>query len=641
VLSQNKSRKRKALVVDPSSTVRASLWMILKEEFEVITTSNFQEAIEVGGKEEVEIVLAGIDLPPIFYNTFFRKLRKTHPRLPFLLLLGESVSWEKNLDLAGCDWLDKPFQVQALREKVQTLLLEKEWREKTPISRIQLSPEEKNKSWLYSSRVQPEVRERIFRVACSSLPVFIQGEEGTGKSEVAKAIHFLGPFKNRPFLRFFCRDLTLEKFVGKLSFWLQNSARGENISLTLFLEEAESLEWELQSILLDLWSDKQIGWPGLEEINIEAKIITTSVVPLAKSSFAGNLRGELCQVFEMLTVFLNPLRERKEDIPIVANEILQEHRHGKISPKKFSAEALKVLQQYHWPGNLRELESLTLRSAVLKEGELLLPEDLFFCFGKGELWTGSGEEIKKEGDRCSSAIPIAEKESLFDATLSTLAHEIKNPLVAISTFAALLPEKYEDPEFREQFSHLVVLDIKRINELLENLLEFAQFLPPRRGENHLTPLLKEVFKQKEKTLAQRGTRLTLNLKESLPAILFDPNQLHFVLRSILESVLATMGENKDLRLTMDLVEKDGGQSPFVELVVWYDGQDGIIRNIQKAFGAEGGLNFENLTLAMALARKVMVRNQGNMLVSQDEGIGTTILLHFQVADERFGQEKKG
>jgi hypothetical protein len=92
-----------------------------------------------------------------------------------------------------------------------------------------------------------------------------------------------------------------------------------------------------------------------------------------------------------------------------------------------------------------------------------------------------------------------------------------------------------------------------------------------------------------------------------------------------------MEENKDLRLTMNLVEKGEGKNDYVELIVWYDGQDGIIRNIQKAFGPEDGLNFENLTLAMALARKVMVRNQGDMRVSQKEGIGTTILLHFQVA----------
>jgi len=96
--------------------------------------------------------------------------------------------------------------------------------------------------------------------------------------------------------------------------------------------------------------------------------------------------------------------------------------------------------------------------------------------------------------------------------------------------------------------------------------------------------------------------------------------------------LTTMEEDKDLRLTMNRVEKRERNNHFVELAVWYDGQDGVIRNIQKAFGPEGGLHFENLTLAMALARKVMVRNQGEMRVSQEEGVGTTILLHFQVAE---------
>jgi signal transduction histidine kinase len=263
----------------------------------------------------------------------------------------------------------------------------------------------------------------------------------------------------------------------------------------------------------------------------------------------------------------------------------------------------------------------------------LLPGDLFFGFGRGALWTASKGSVEKgEDPRSSATLPAeSEKESLFDVTLSTLAHEIKNPLVAISTFATLLPEKYEDPEFRERFSQLVVLDIKRINELLENLLEYAQFLPPRRRENHLTPVLKDIFKQKEKLLAQRRIRLTLNLKEYLPAILFDPAQLDFVLRSVLENVLTTMEESKDLRLTVNLLELGERRNKFVELVVWYDGQDGIIRNIQKAFGPEGELNFENLTLAMALARKVMIRNQGEMQVSQEEGMGTTVLLHFPVA----------
>ena len=613
--------------------MRASIWMILKEEFEVLTASNFQEAVEIAEREEVEIVLAGVDLPPVFYSSIFRDLRKTQPRLPLLLLLGERAAWGKKLDLPVSDWLDKPFLPQTLREKIQTLLLEKDWGEKARPSRPPLSAEEKTKSWLYSSRMQPEVREKVFKVSFSSLPVFIQGEEGTGRSEVAKAIHFLGPSKDKPFIRFFCRELTLEKFMHKLSFWLQNSARGEDVSLTLFFEEVENLEWDLQSTLLDLWKDQRVGWPGLEEIGIEAKIITTSATSLANAVSTGKFRGELYQTLEMLPILLKPLRDRIEDIPRLATEILQEHRQEQIAQKKFSMEALQVLQQYHWPGNLRELESLTLRSAALKEGDLLLPEDLVFCFGKGELWTAPGKEKEKEkvGGPFSPAPPAEEKTSLFDATLSTLAHEIKNPLVAISTFAALLPEKYEDPEFRDQFSHLVNLDVKRINDLLENLLEFAQFPSPIFREYNLTLLLKDVLKQKEKNFTQRGNRLTFDLKDNLPAILFDAAQLDFVLRNILENVLARIEDNKDMRLSTDLFEEGEDHNKFVELVVWYEGQDGIVRNIQKAFGPEAGVDFENMSLALALVRKVMVRNRGDMLVSQEEGAGTTIRLRFRIA----------
>jgi len=631
VLSPGRNRKRKALVVDPSSTVRASIWMILKDEYIVLTASDFQEAMEMAGREEAEIVLAGVDLPPVFYIPFFRDLRKTQPRLPILLLLGDTATWGKKLDLPCSDWLDKPFTAQTLREKVQTLLLEADYAEKSRSPRLPLSAEEKIKSWLYSSRMQAEVREKVFKVSFSSLPVFIQGEEGTGRGEVAKAIHFLSIRKDKPFLRFFCRGLTPEKFAQKISFWLQNAVRGENVSLTLFLEEAENLEWDLQLILLDLWKDKRINWPGLDEIGIESKIITSSAISLAKAVSAGTFREDLYQTLEMLPIILRPLRERKEDLPGLATEILQEHRQEYISPKKFSTAALQVLQQYHWPGNLRELESLTLRSAALKEGDLLLPEDLLFSFGRGELWTPLNGGKEKDGILFSSTTPAEDKGSLFDATLSTLAHEIKNPLVAISTFASLLPDKYDDQEFREQFSRLMNLDVKRINQLLEKLLEFAQFPSPRLWENNLNPILRDFLRQNEKKLAERGVRLTYDLKDGLPAVLFDEAQLDFVLRSILESVSSNIDEGKSMRLSTEGVEEGNDQKKIVELVVWYDGQDGIIRNIQKAFGPEAGVNFENLSLALTLVRKVMVRNRGDMLVSQEEGAGTTIRLRFQVA----------
>lgn len=619
---EDKERKRKVLVVDPSPSVCDSIQMILKDQYAVLALGDLQEASEVAGREEVEIVLAGVDLPLFLYQPFFHSLRKAQPRLPLLLLLGERAAWGEKFDLPYSDWLAKPFAVQSLLEKVQALLFQKDWAERSSGLRVALPPEEKIKAWLYSSRVPSDVREKIFKVSSLSLPVFIQGEEGTGRSGVARAIHHLGPWKDKPFIHFFCRGLTPEEFTRKLSGFLKTAASGERVPLTLFLEEVDSLGWDLQTILLDFLDEQRIGWPGLEEMQIEAKIISSSSSSLAKPVSAGKFRGDLYQTLETVTIALKPLRERKEEIPRLASEILQERKQDFMFRKKFSPEALQVLQQYFWPGNLRELESLVLKSAALKEGELLLPQDLIFSFST-------------EGSAAVSPPfpPTQEKESLGDAALSTLAHEIKNPLVAINTFAHLLPEKYDDPEFREGFSRQVNKDVKRINELLENLLEYGQFSAPLFVPNDLNSALVDVLKQKEETLVQRGAKLTTDLKGGLPAVVFDENHLDFVLRNVLENVLSTLGENKSFRLSTGSVEEERkeGRKEFVELIVWYDGQDAIVRNLEKAVGVGPEPGFENLSLALALARKVVLWNRGEIQVNRWEGEGTTIRLRFPAA----------
>ena len=418
-----------------------------------------------------------------------------------------------------------------------------------------LSTGEKVPSWLRSARLSPGVREEISKFAASALPVFIQGEEGTGKDEVAKAIHFLGPWKDSPFLFFPCRQLNGEKFIGKLSLWLKDQGLTEKISLALYLEDLESLEGDLQALLLDLLKNGQISWPGFVGKSFDVQVISSSTSSLAEAGSAKGFRGDLGEILGTLTVVLNPLRERKEEIPQMVNEILREKRGKGTLPKKISPEALRVLQEYDWPGNLPELESLVLRSAALKEGDLLQPEDLIF--------RSPGKP--REG---STAQP-GERESWFDVTLPTLAHEIKNPLVAISTFAHLLPEKYEDPEFRQEFSLLVNQDVRRINELLENLLEFTQFSTLRSSPNDLNSILAEVLRQQERALQQRGGKITTELGARIPFILFDETHLSYILRNLLENSFSKMSPDASLHLSTRFTreERPGDPQEFVDLKV--------------------------------------------------------------------------
>ncbi len=491
----------------------------------------------------------------------------------------------------------------------------KEGREK----KVPLASEEKIHSWLRSSRIPSEIRGKISKFAASALPVFVHGEEGTGRTEVAKAVYLLGPLKTNPFLHLPCRQLTVEKFTERLSFWLKDRTHEKRIYLTLYLEELESLDWDTQAILYGLLKDQSLPWPGLEGVSLVAQVISSSSSSLAEAVTAKRFREDLFHTLEMLTIALKPLRERKEEIPQLVSEILQERRPERMFQKKFSPEAFQALKEYDWPGNLQELESVVLRSVSMKEGDLLQPEDIIFRFA----------DTRPE-------LPLTHKEergSWFEATLPTLAHEIKNPLVAISTFAHLLPEKYDDPEFRQEFSRLVNQDVRRINELLENLLEFTQFTTPRSTPNDLNFILVEVLKQQEKVLHQRGGKITTELGEELPLVLFDEGQLNFVLRNLLENAISKMSQDTPLYLSTRLSPEAGigGKGEFVDLKMGYNGQGGMLGPVQRAPGSERARDFQNVSLALLLIRRVMVQNRGKMQVGQDEEAGRTIQLRFPVA----------
>jgi hypothetical protein len=495
-------------------------------------------------------------------------------------------------------------------------------------SEIPRSADEKILRWLHSSRIPGEDRERILKFASSGLPVFLLGEEGTGKGEVAKALHFLGPWKSSPFLHFSCRGLVSQKFVEKLSLWGKDRDPAENVSLTLYLEDAEYLDEDLQALLLDLLTDQKVHWPGLEEISFDAQVISSSSSSLAEAVSARKFREDLFHTLETLSIHLPPLRDRKEDIPRLAQEILQERDPEGKGAKTFSPEALQALEEYDWPGNLPELESLVLRSAALQDGNLLGSEDLVFS--------------PSRGPRGQKTLPRGEKESWFDVAIPTLAHEMKNPLVAISTFAHLLPEKYDDAEFRGEFSRLVNQDVRRINEVLENLLEFAQLSDPRSSLHDLNLVLTETLRQQEKDPRPPEKEVRTDLGKGLPLILFDKSHLGFVLRNLLENAFSRLNPQGSLNLSTRFSgeEYEGGARESVDLVLWYNVPEGALRKFSGGAGVAAEMDFQKLNMALLLTHKIMVRNGGRMQVFQEEDGGMSIRLQFPAGKRTEGSSRE-
>ncbi len=219
--------------------------------------------------------------------------------------------------------------------------------------------------------------------------------------------------------------------------------------------------------------------------------------------------------------------------------------------------------------------------------------------------------------------------------MSTLVHEVKNPLVAISTFAHLLPERYGEEEFRGEFSRLVGLEVKRLNGVLEMLLEYGQLGTPQTKKVDLQRRVLASFGEKKKEIADKKIRIRTEGLEKLPGIQFDEEQLKFVLRRVCESVLGRDIENRDAAIRYRLQQGgDAAGKDRVELEIWYDGREGVVKDIHRVEVSGGRYDFEGLSLGLGLARRLMSRNQGAMQVYQEEEVGTTIILRFRKANEQ-------
>ena len=219
-----------------------------------------------------------------------------------------------------------------------------------------------------------------------------------------------------------------------------------------------------------------------------------------------------------------------------------------------------------------------------------------------------------------------------EVLLSTLVHEVKNPLVAISTFAHLLPERYGEEEFRGEFSRLMGLEVKRLNGVLEMLLEYGQLGTPQIKRVDLQRRVLASLGEKKREIADKIIRIRTEGLEKLSAIRFDEDQVNFVLRRVWESVLGREIENRDAAIRGRMLRRGAGdEEDWVELEIWYDGREGVVKDIHRMEVPGGRYDFEGLSLGLGLARRLMMRNQGEMQVYQEEEVGTTIILRFRKA----------
>ena len=331
------------------------------------------------------VVVADLKMPGMDGISLLEKIKNLAPETMVIMMTayGTIPSAVKAMKLGAYDYITKPFLLEDMIQLVKNAHEVYELREESRKLENKLKPKDSLVGLVGKSDKMQEVYRLILVVAKKDSTVLIYGETGTGKELAAEAIHTLSPRKNKPLVKLSCAALpeTLleselfghEKgaFTGAIS---QKIGRFEMADKgSLFLDDVDDMRPEAQVKLLRVLQEKKFErLGGRQTISVDVRVIAASKKNLLDLVRENKFREDLYYRLHVVTIHMPPLRERKEDIPLLVNHFLRKLN----SDKEFSPQALQYLLWYDWPGNVRELEHVVERAVVLSDRKVILPKDL-------------------------------------------------------------------------------------------------------------------------------------------------------------------------------------------------------------------------------------------------------------------------
>ena len=388
------------LVVDDEHGVRQSFYMVLKDEFTVLLAGSGKEAIDIFSKNTVDLILLDILLPDIDGIDLLERLKEMDPNTEIIMVTAvkEIQTAVKAIKLGAYEYIIKPFVVDEVITVIRRALEKYSLVKEVTYLRHELERRQPFEEMVGVNENMKDIFELISTVSQSKGTVLIQGESGTGKELVARAIHRLSSRKDHPFVVMSCAAIpaTLMEseifghnkgaFTGAVSTVmgkLEIAHRG-----TVFLDDIDSLDNNMQGKLLRVIQEKEFERLGSTKvIKIDVRFIAASNKDLQERVSKGEFREDLFYRLNVLPMKLPPLRERRDDVPLLLNHFLELHsKGGSIPAKRFSQEAINILMKYDWPGNVRELENLVERlSTLCKEPVIHLRDLPMFTMTKTEI----------------------------------------------------------------------------------------------------------------------------------------------------------------------------------------------------------------------------------------------------------------
>ncbi len=392
--------EKKLLVIDDEPAIREGVRRILESEsFKVETFASGHAALERIKQESFDLVITDLKMPGISGMDVLKEIKEIQPDLPVIFITGYSSvdSAVEVMKLGAVDYIAKPFTPEemlntikvALEQRVvdlEDLYLLKELRDGEGFDRF-----------VGKSREMVKVYRRIMQVAPTDSTVLITGESGTGKELVARAIHRHSTRRDAPFVAVDCTSLVESLLESELFGHVKGSFTGAMHTKTglfkvaeggtLFLDEVSNLSLTTQAKLLRVLQEREVTpIGGTQPTPINIRLVAATNRSLRDMVTEGTFREDLFFRLNIIPVDLPPLRERSGDVPLLVGHAVRRcaEEVGK-DIKGVTAGAMQVLQNYSFPGNVRELENIIERAVVLAEDSLITPDDLELSIGVNEV----------------------------------------------------------------------------------------------------------------------------------------------------------------------------------------------------------------------------------------------------------------
>jgi len=377
------------LVVDDQRNMRATTAMLLRAAgYEVLEAADGEEALRLLGSSAVHLLLTDLKMEPMDGMTLLKRGLEVSPQTQVILMtaFGSIESAVEAMRLGAYDYVTKPFQERELVHRVARAVERGKLLATVNALAGDFNARHGLNALVGRSTPMRELTSRILRVAPSDATVLVKGESGTGKELVARALHAHSRRKDKPFVPVNCAAIP----EGLLESELFGHAKGaftgavrarrglfeEADGGTLFIDEVTETTPAFQSKLLRVLQDGEVRRVGESTSTmVDVRIVAATNRDIEREVQDKHFRQDLFYRLNVVSVKVPPLRDRVEDIPLLAEHFLERANLRSARQKKLTQAAVEVLQSYAFPGNVRELENMVEQAAALSEGEELLPED--------------------------------------------------------------------------------------------------------------------------------------------------------------------------------------------------------------------------------------------------------------------------